>query len=141
MKIGSPSQVAEVTFRVVAGQIGTHDLVQEYLANKVFPTLIGWGMPKFKGDMNKFELVRLPYWFKFQDTFSSPYTEWLEIIEEMCNEILVNYTKKEDQIMIVASYIVLQEVMTRPLTFAMLSPLGLDLTSLLQAMKNKNAKE
>jgi hypothetical protein len=59
----------------------------------------------------------------------------------MCNEILVNYTKKEDQIMIVASYIVLQEVMTRPLTFAMLSPLGLDLTSLLQAMKNKNAKE
>jgi hypothetical protein len=61
MKIGSPSQVAEVTFRVVAGQIGTHDLVQEYLANKVFPTLIGWGMPKFKGDMNKFELVRLPY--------------------------------------------------------------------------------
>jgi hypothetical protein len=33
------------------------------------------------------------------------------------------------------------EVMTRPLPFAMLSPLGSDLTSLLVTMKNKNAKE
>jgi hypothetical protein len=65
MKISSLSQMAEVHFRVVAGQISTWDLVHEYLANRVFPTLSGWGMPKFKGDANKFELVRLPYRFKF----------------------------------------------------------------------------
>jgi hypothetical protein len=34
--------------------------------------------------------------------FSKPYTEWLELIETMCNEILGNYTKKEDQLMTAA---------------------------------------
>jgi hypothetical protein len=64
--------------------------------------LSGQGMPKLKGKGNKFELVRLPYRFRFQDTFSGPYVEWLEVIETMCNEILGNYTKKEDQLMTVA---------------------------------------
>lgn len=58
-------------------------------------------MLKFKGDANKFELVRLPYQFKFQDTFNSPYTKWLEMIESTCSEILGNYTK-EEQLMTVA---------------------------------------
>jgi hypothetical protein len=96
MQLGSPSQLAEVQFRVVAEHISTRDLVQEYLANKTFPTSGGWGMPKRKGEGNKLELVRLPYRFKFQNTFSGPCAEWLEVIETMCNEILGNYTKKED---------------------------------------------
>jgi hypothetical protein len=96
MKIGSPSHLAEVHFRVVVEQTSTRDLVQEYLANRGFPTLSGWGMSKFKGEANKFELVRLPYRFKFQDTFNGPCTEWLEMVEMMCNEILGNYMKKED---------------------------------------------
>jgi hypothetical protein len=50
----------------------------------------------------KIELVRLPYRFKFQNTFSAPYAEWMEMIETMCNEILVNYMMKEDQLMMVA---------------------------------------
>jgi hypothetical protein len=41
MKIGSPSQMAGVHFRVVAEHISTRDLVQEYLANRGFPTLSG----------------------------------------------------------------------------------------------------
>jgi hypothetical protein len=49
-----------------------------------------------KGRGKKYELVRLPYRFKFQKRFSKPCTEWLELIETMCNEILGNYTKKED---------------------------------------------
>jgi hypothetical protein len=102
MKIGSPCQVAEVQFRVMAEQISTWDLVQEYLANKVLPTQHGWGMPKLKDEGNKLELVRLPYRFKFQDTFSGPYTEWLEMTEIMCNKIIGNYTKKEDQLMAAA---------------------------------------
>jgi hypothetical protein len=48
MQLGSPCQLAEVEFRVVAEQISTRDLVQEYLANQTFPTSRGWGMAKKK---------------------------------------------------------------------------------------------
>jgi hypothetical protein len=48
MQLGSPCQLTEVEFRVVARHISTRDLVQEYLANKTFPTSSEWGMPKKK---------------------------------------------------------------------------------------------
>jgi hypothetical protein len=102
MQLGSPCQLAEVEFRVVAAEISTRDLVQEYLANKTFPTSSGWGMPKKKEGGKKYELVWLPYHFKFEKQFKKPCTEWLEMIETMCNEILSNYTKKEDQLMTAA---------------------------------------
>ena len=102
MQLGSPCQVAEVQFRVVAAEISTRDLVQEYLANRTFPTSSGWGMLKKKEEGKKYELVRLPYRFKFEKQFKKPCTEWLEMIETMCNEILGNYTKKEDQLMTTA---------------------------------------
>jgi hypothetical protein len=86
----------------VSKHIGTRDLVQEYLANRVFPTLKEWNMPKLKGEKKKNELVRLPYRFKFKKHFKEPCQEWLDTIEAMCNEILGNYTKKEDQLMIAA---------------------------------------
>ena len=82
---------------MVAAESSTRDLVQEYLVNRMFPTSGGWGMPKKKGEENKYELVRLPYLFKFQKSFSKTCAEWLELIETMCNEIIRNYTKKEDQ--------------------------------------------
>jgi hypothetical protein len=66
--------------------------VEEYLDIKTFPTLGGWGMPKRKDEGKKFELVRLPYQFKFQNVFSGPCADWLEMIETICNEILSNYT-------------------------------------------------
>jgi hypothetical protein len=88
-----PDAVGE--FRVVSKHIGTRDLVQEYLANRVFPTLKEWGMPKLKGEKKKNELVRLPYHFKFKKHFKEPCQEWLDTIEVMCNEILGNYTKKK----------------------------------------------
>jgi hypothetical protein len=99
MTSGSPCQQAVAEFRVVAEQISTRDLVQEYLANGVFPTLSEWSMPKLKGTKKKNELVRLPYRFKFEKQFKEPCQEWLEMIKTMCNEILGNYTKKEDQLM------------------------------------------
>jgi hypothetical protein len=95
-----PDVVGE--FRVVSEHIGTRDLVQEYLANRVFPTLKEWSMPKLKGEKKKNELVRLPYHFKFKKHFKEPCQEWLDTIEVMCNEILGNYTKKEDQLMTAA---------------------------------------
>jgi heat shock protein HslJ len=95
-----PLAIAE--FRVVAEQISTRDLVQEYLDNMVSPTLSDWSMSKLKGTKKKNELVRLPYRFKFEKQFKEPCQEWLEMIETMCNEILGNYTKKEDQLMTAA---------------------------------------
>jgi hypothetical protein len=59
-------------------------------------------MPKLKGEKKKNELVRLPYHFKFKKQFKEPCQEWLEMIEAMCNKILGNYTKKEDQLMTAA---------------------------------------
>jgi hypothetical protein len=56
-------------------------------------------MPKKKEVGKKYELVRLPFRFKIEKQFKKPCTEWLEMIETMCNEILGNYTKKEDQLM------------------------------------------
>jgi hypothetical protein len=102
MQPGSACQLAAVEFRVVAEQISTRDLVQEYLANRISPTLSDWSMPKLKGTKKKYELVRLPYRFKFEKQFKEPCQEWLEMIETMCNEILGNYTKKEDQLMTAA---------------------------------------
>jgi hypothetical protein len=64
MQLGSPCQLAEVAFRVMAEHIITRDLVQEYLANRTFLTSGGWGMLK-KKEGKKYELVRLPYRFKF----------------------------------------------------------------------------
>jgi hypothetical protein len=95
MTLGASCPDAVGEFRVVSEHIGTRDLVQEYLANRVFPTLKEWGMPKLKGEKKKNELVRLPYHFKFKKHFKEPYQEWLDTIEVMCNEILGNYTKKK----------------------------------------------
>jgi hypothetical protein len=102
MTSGSLCQEVVAEFRVVAEQIGARDLVQEYLAYKVFPTLSEWKMLKLKGTKEKNELVRLPYRFKFEKLFKGPCQEWLEMIETMNNEILGNYTKKEDQLMTAA---------------------------------------
>jgi hypothetical protein len=97
----SPCQIALSEFWVVAEHIGTRDLVQEFLAFRVFPTLKEWEMSKLKGEKKK-ELVRLPYYYKFKKHFKAPCQEWLDTIEVMCNEILGNYSKKEDQLMTAA---------------------------------------
>jgi hypothetical protein len=98
----SPCQVALGEFQVIAEHIGTRDLVQEFLAFRVFPTLKEWDMPKLKGKKKEKELVRLPYYYKFKKLFKEPCQEWLDTIEVMCNEILGNYSKKEDQLMTAA---------------------------------------
>jgi hypothetical protein len=99
---GSPSQIAMAEFRVISDHIGTRDLVQEFLAFKVFPTMMDWEMPKLEGEKKKGEHVRLPYYYKFKKHFKKPCQEWLDTIEIMCNNILRNYSKKEDQLMTAA---------------------------------------
>jgi hypothetical protein len=97
-----PTQKAMFEFKIIAENISTRDLVQEFLAFKVFPSVKEWEMPKLKGEKKKGELVRLPYYFKFKKYFKTPCQEWLDTIEVMCNEILGNYSKKEDQLMTAA---------------------------------------
>jgi hypothetical protein len=70
MSTRSPCQEAVAEFWVVVEQISTRDLVQEYLAYKVFLTLSEWNMSKLKGTKEKKELVRLPYRFKFEKQFN-----------------------------------------------------------------------
>jgi hypothetical protein len=60
MQLGSPCQLVEVEFRVVAGHISTRDLVQEYLTNKTFPTSSEWGMPKKKEGGKNMNLFDFP---------------------------------------------------------------------------------
>jgi hypothetical protein len=97
-----PTQIALAEFRIIAEHISTRDLVQEFLAFKVFPTMKEWAMPKLEGKKKEGELVRLPYHYKFKKHFKVPCQEWLDTIEVMCNEILGNYSKKEDQLMTAA---------------------------------------
>jgi hypothetical protein len=99
---GDPCQDVVYEFRIVFEHIGTRDIVQEYLANRVFPTLRKWSMPKLEEEKKEGELVRLPYQFKFKKHFKESCQEWLDTIEFMCNQILGNYTKKEDQLMTAA---------------------------------------
>jgi hypothetical protein len=72
------------------------------LAFRVFPILKEWEMPKLEGEKKKGELIRLPYHYKYKKHFKVPCQEWLDTIEVMCNEILGNYSKKEDQLMTAA---------------------------------------
>jgi hypothetical protein len=102
MIVEGPTWAALGEFKIIAEHIGTRDLVQEFLAFRVFPTLKEWEMPKLQGEKKKGELVRLPYYYKFKKYFKTPCQEWLETIELMCNEILGNYSKKEDQLLTAA---------------------------------------
>jgi hypothetical protein len=95
MQLGSPCQLAEVEFRVMAGHISTRDLVQEYLSNRTYPTSSGWGMRKRKEVGKKHELVRLPYRFKFEKQFKKPCKEWLEMIETIAMKYLVIIPRKK----------------------------------------------
>jgi hypothetical protein len=102
MSLDGPTWAALAEFKIISEHISTRDLVQEFLAFRVFPTLKEWEMPKLKGEKKEGELVRLPYYYKFKKYFKTPCQEWLDTIEIMCNEILGNYSKKEDQLMTAA---------------------------------------
>jgi hypothetical protein len=102
MTLEGPTWAALGEFKIISEHISTRDLVQEFLAFRVFPTSKEWEMPKVEGEKKEGELVRLPYHFKFKKYFKKPCQEWLDTVEVMCNEILGNYSKKEDQLMTAA---------------------------------------
>ena len=71
VQLGSPCQLGEVEFRVVARHTCTGDLVQEYLANKTFPTSSGWGMPKKKKEGKNMNLFDFPTTSNFRGNLKS----------------------------------------------------------------------
>jgi hypothetical protein len=60
------------------------------------------GNAEEKGSGKEAWTCTVPYRFKFEKQFKKPCQEWPKMIEIMCNEILGNYTKKEDKLMTAA---------------------------------------
>ena len=89
-----PTQTVLAEFRIIAEHIGTRDLVQEFLAFKIFPTMKEWAMPKLEREKKEGELVRLPYHYKFKKYFKALCQEWLETIEIMSLKFLEITLKK-----------------------------------------------
>jgi hypothetical protein len=42
-------------------------------------------------------LANLKYTYRYRNQFGEPDDEWLEAIEETCDELLGNFSKKEDE--------------------------------------------
>jgi hypothetical protein len=64
MAVEGPTWAALAEFKIIGEHIGTRDLVKEFLAFGVFPTMKEWTMPKLKGEKKEGELVRLPYYYR-----------------------------------------------------------------------------
>jgi hypothetical protein len=82
----------------VSTHVGTRDLIQEHLAFNTWPLRAEWRRPAMiEKDALEVEsgLIRLCYKYKFKDEFGEPCDEWLDGIEDKCNKILGNYSKKE----------------------------------------------
>jgi hypothetical protein len=90
------SQACMVAFNVVCSYISTTDLVQEHINFKVRPLVNEWEMPKEVDDgssqsARKGGLVYLKYTYRYRNQFGEPDDEWLEVIEETCDEMLGAY--------------------------------------------------
>jgi hypothetical protein len=55
-----PTQTALAEFKIIAEHIGTRDLVQEFLAFKIFPTMKEWAMPKLEREKKEGSLSACP---------------------------------------------------------------------------------
>jgi hypothetical protein len=92
------AQAIIVAFNDVSTYIGTRDLVQEYLAFKMWLWTAKWDIPKVaEGDALDVEpeLIRLRYKYRFEDEFEEPNDGWLDYVEAKCNEIIGNFSKSE----------------------------------------------
>jgi hypothetical protein len=96
--INFEAEASIVAFNAICTHVGTWDLVQEFLAFKIWPLVAEWEMSKmFEKDASDVEpgLIRLRYKYKFEDEFGKPSDGWLDYINVKCNEILGNYSKTE----------------------------------------------
>jgi hypothetical protein len=97
IEIDEMVEACQRAFSTVCSFIGTRDLMQEHIAFRVWPLVEGWEMPKETiTKPNEGDLVRLKYTFRFGDKFDEPNDDWLKCIEATSDELLVAYSKTED---------------------------------------------
>jgi hypothetical protein len=97
VEIDEAAEGCQRAFGIVCSFIGTRDLVQEHVAYMIWPLVVNWEMPKETiSNPNEGGLVRLKYTFRFGDQFIEPDDDWLKCIEATSDELLVPYSKAED---------------------------------------------
>jgi hypothetical protein len=97
VEVDEAAEECRRAFGVVCSFIGTRDLIQEYIAFRVWPLADKWEMPKETvSEPNKGGLVRLKFTFKYGDKFVEPDDDWLKSIEAVSDELLGPYSKAED---------------------------------------------
>jgi hypothetical protein len=97
VEMNEAAEECQRAFGVVCSFIGTRDLVQEYIAFRVWPLVEKWEMPKEAiKETDEGGLVRLKYTFKYRDKFAESDDDWLKSIEAISDELLGAYSKAED---------------------------------------------
>jgi hypothetical protein len=103
VEIDGVVKACQRAFSTVCSFIGTRDLIQEYIAFRVWPLVESWEMPKeTTADSGEGGLVRLKYTFRFREKFDEPNDDWLMCIEATSDELLGAYSKAEDNALSVA---------------------------------------
>ena len=72
MAAEGPTWTALAEFKIIAEHIGTRDLVQEFLAFRVFPTMKEWTMPKLKGEKKEGNLSDYPIIISLRNILKYP---------------------------------------------------------------------
>jgi hypothetical protein len=91
------AEACQKAFNNVCAFIGTRDLIQEYIAYRVWPLVDNWEMSKeTTAGSNQGGLFRLKYTFRYRDRFDKPNDDWLKSIEATSDELLGAYTRAED---------------------------------------------
>jgi hypothetical protein len=97
VEIDDTVEACQRAFSTVCSFIGTRDLIQEYIAFRVWLLVESWEMSKeTTTDSREGGLVRLKYTFRFREKFDEPNDNWLKCIEATSNELLGAYSKAED---------------------------------------------
>jgi hypothetical protein len=95
--LGNDIEACQRSFNTVCTFIGTRDLVQEYIAYRVWPLVNEWEMLKEATiGSSQGGLVYLKYTFRYRGEFDEPNDEWLSSIEATSDEFLGAYTRAED---------------------------------------------
>jgi hypothetical protein len=101
--VGNDVQACQTTFDTVCTYIGRRNLVPEHIAYRVWPLAHGWEMPKeVAAGSSQNVLVYLKYTFRYMSQFDEPNDDWLDAIEATSDELLVAYSKDEDEAMTTA---------------------------------------
>jgi hypothetical protein len=101
--LGNDTKACHKAFNNVCAFIGTRDLVQEHIANRVWPFVNDWEMPKeTAAGSSQGSLVYLKYTFRYRDQFDEPNDDCLTCVEATNDELLGAYTRAEDDAMTLA---------------------------------------